>query len=194
MRLQLVWMLFRRSAHIQRKRMAMTVAAIAWGTISIVLLLSFGEGMKRNFEKNRKGLGDSIVIVWAGQTSKPFAGPVVGCSTGVGVGLVALVVTALGVPPPLEAPQAPNATGASVPSARAAQIETGRRRMVLPHGFAARALPPRHFGYPFRLPRLRERESPWRRAIPARRDRGETAARRRARRWPESGPTPPLRR
>ena len=74
MRPGLVWTLFRRSAHIQRKRMAMTVAAIAWGTISIVLLLSFGEGMKRNFEKNRKGLGDSIVIVWAGQTSKPFAG------------------------------------------------------------------------------------------------------------------------
>jgi hypothetical protein len=37
----LVWHLFRRTAHLQRKRMAMTVAAIAWGTISIVLLLSF---------------------------------------------------------------------------------------------------------------------------------------------------------
>lgn len=72
--LKLIWMLFRRTAKIQKKRMAMTVAAIAWGTLSIVLLLSFGEGLQRGFERNRKGLGDSIVILWPGSTSKAFAG------------------------------------------------------------------------------------------------------------------------
>ena len=38
--LPLILKLFRRTAGINRKRMVMTVAAIAWGTLSIVLLLS----------------------------------------------------------------------------------------------------------------------------------------------------------
>ncbi len=74
LRLGLIWKLFRRSAHIQKKRMAMTVAAIAWGTLTIVLLLSFGEGLKRNFSRGSKGLGEGIVVVWANTTAKPFEG------------------------------------------------------------------------------------------------------------------------
>ena len=66
----LIWKLFRRSAHIQKKRMAMTVAAIAWGTLTIVLLLSFGEGLKRTFSRGSKGLGEGIVVVWANTTAK----------------------------------------------------------------------------------------------------------------------------
>jgi putative ABC transport system permease protein len=73
-RVGLIWKLFRRAAHIQRRRMAMTVAAIAWGTLSIVLLLSFGEGLKRNFSRGSKGLGEGIVVVWPGSTAKAFAG------------------------------------------------------------------------------------------------------------------------
>jgi putative ABC transport system permease protein len=52
----------------------MTVAAIAWGTLSIVLLLSFGEGLKRNFNKGSKGLGEGIIVVWPGTTSKAYEG------------------------------------------------------------------------------------------------------------------------
>ena len=74
MRLGLILKLFRRSAGIQRKRMAMTVAAIAWGTLSIVLLLSFGEGLKRNFSRGSKGLGEGIVVVWPGATAIAFEG------------------------------------------------------------------------------------------------------------------------
>jgi putative ABC transport system permease protein len=74
LRLGLIWALFRRAAHIQKKRMAMTIAAIAWGTLSIVLLLSFGEGLKRNFSRGSRGLGEGIVIVWPGSTSRAFAG------------------------------------------------------------------------------------------------------------------------
>lgn len=48
--------------------------AIAWGTISIVLLLSFGEGMKRALMKAQHGLGEDIVIMWGGQTSIPYHG------------------------------------------------------------------------------------------------------------------------
>ncbi len=73
-RLGLIVQLFRRSAQIQRKRMTMTVMAIAWGTIAIILLLSFGEGLKRSMEKSRRGLGENIAVVWNGETSKAFAG------------------------------------------------------------------------------------------------------------------------
>jgi len=48
--------------------------AIAWGTISIVLLLSFGEGVKRALTKAQHGLGEDLVIMWGGQTSIPYQG------------------------------------------------------------------------------------------------------------------------
>jgi putative ABC transport system permease protein len=66
--------LFRNAAKIQRKRMTMTVMAITWGTISIVLLLSFGEGLRRSMTTGWAGLGSGICIIWPGETSKPFAG------------------------------------------------------------------------------------------------------------------------
>ncbi len=66
--------LFRSAARIQRKRMTMTVAAISWGTISIVLLLSFGEGLKRSMTAGWAGLGTGIAIIWPGETTKAWAG------------------------------------------------------------------------------------------------------------------------
>jgi putative ABC transport system permease protein len=66
--------LFRSAAKLQRKRMVMTVMAITWGTISIVLLLSFGEGLKRSLETGWAGMGTGIAVIWPGETSKPFAG------------------------------------------------------------------------------------------------------------------------
>jgi len=72
--LSLIVRLFRSAAKIQRKRMTLTVTAIAWGTVAIILLLSFGEGLKRSLETGRRGLGESIVIIWMGETDKAFAG------------------------------------------------------------------------------------------------------------------------
>jgi putative ABC transport system permease protein len=70
----IVYNIFKRDFRSQRKRMLITLVAILWGTLSIMLLLAFGEGMKRQLTINLKGLGDGIVIVWGGQTSKPYAG------------------------------------------------------------------------------------------------------------------------
>jgi putative ABC transport system permease protein len=70
----LVWRLFRADAEHQTKRIALTVLAIAWGTLSIVMLLSFGEGLKRAFHKSKRGLGENIAILWPGATTKAFAG------------------------------------------------------------------------------------------------------------------------
>jgi putative ABC transport system permease protein len=74
MRVGLILHLFRSAAKIQRKRMLLTVSAIAWGTIAIVLLLSFGEGLKTSFMKGQRGLGDGIAVSWGGQTQKPWLG------------------------------------------------------------------------------------------------------------------------
>jgi putative ABC transport system permease protein len=66
--------LFQSDASHQRKRIVLTVLAIAWGTLSIVLLLSFGEGMKRSFHKGSRGMGEGIGVVWPGATTKAYLG------------------------------------------------------------------------------------------------------------------------
>ena len=58
----------------QKKRFFLTSMAIAWGTISMVLFLSFGEGLKRGMQQGLRGLGEGIVIMGGRSTSKPFKG------------------------------------------------------------------------------------------------------------------------
>jgi len=58
----------------QKLRLSLTVAAIAWGTISITLLMAFTIGLEQQMRKARSGLGARIMIVWGGQTSKVFQG------------------------------------------------------------------------------------------------------------------------
>ena len=58
----------------QKKRITLTLIALSWGTISIMLLLAFGEGLHQQLSINRKGMGDAISILWGGQTSIPFKG------------------------------------------------------------------------------------------------------------------------
>jgi putative ABC transport system permease protein len=70
----LVWRLFRADLAHQRKRIVLTLLAIAWGTLSIVILLSFGEGLKRSFNKGARGMGEGIAVVWPGATTRAFMG------------------------------------------------------------------------------------------------------------------------
>lgn len=58
----------------QKLRMSLTIAAIAWGTISITLLMAFSVGLDHQMKKALSGLGKRIVIVWGGQTTKVFQG------------------------------------------------------------------------------------------------------------------------
>ncbi len=74
MRLGLIFRLFRNSAKIQRKRIVLTVIAIAWGTVSIVMLLAFGEGLKRSLHRSSRGTGEGLLIIWPGETSIAYAG------------------------------------------------------------------------------------------------------------------------
>lgn len=72
--LALVWSLFRQDAGHNRKRMLLTVIAIGWGTLSIVMLLSFGEGMRNAFHKGTRGMGENIGVLWPGSTTRAYAG------------------------------------------------------------------------------------------------------------------------
>lgn len=62
----------------EKMRMFLTIMAICWGSANVVLMLSVGEGLYRGFGAGMRGMGKNIVIVWGGQTSKPYAGFPVG--------------------------------------------------------------------------------------------------------------------
>jgi putative ABC transport system permease protein len=58
----------------QRLRTILTVLGITWGTVAVVVLLAFGVGLEKQNRKNMHGMGDGIVVVWPGQTTKPYKG------------------------------------------------------------------------------------------------------------------------
>ncbi len=53
----------------QKTRALLTMFAITWGTISVVLLLSFGEGLKRAIVNGTLGMGGEMLLLYGGQTS-----------------------------------------------------------------------------------------------------------------------------
>src|SRR5260221_8031642 len=55
-------------------RSLLTMAGIAWGVASIVLIVAMGDGFKEGQHKNTRSLGDNIVIVFAGRTEKQAGG------------------------------------------------------------------------------------------------------------------------
>ncbi|HKQ96538.1 MAG TPA: ABC transporter permease [Candidatus Polarisedimenticolia bacterium] len=70
----IVWRMFLSSARLQKKRATLTIAAIAWGTVALLLLLSFGEGLKRQMVRGSTGMGSNLAVLWPGETSKPWQG------------------------------------------------------------------------------------------------------------------------
>ena len=58
----------------QKMRTLLTLLGITWGTVSVALLVAFGEGLEARVRKNMRGLGESIVIAWPAATSLPFEG------------------------------------------------------------------------------------------------------------------------
>ena len=75
---RIVLHLFASASRVQRKRAALTVAAIAWGTLTLLLLLAFGEGLSRQLLKARAGMGTNIAVLWPGETSKVWRGLPIG--------------------------------------------------------------------------------------------------------------------
>lgn len=65
---------FSSASSLQKKRAFLTIAAIAWGTVAILLLLAFGEGLKRQMDKNRRSTGENLAVLWPGETTKAWQG------------------------------------------------------------------------------------------------------------------------
>ena len=63
-----------RDIRTQKLRTFLTTFGIVWGTVSISLLLAFGQGFHESRYKSFAGLGEYIVIAWPSRTSLPFHG------------------------------------------------------------------------------------------------------------------------
>lgn len=57
-----------------RTRALLTFAAVAWGALAVVLLLAFGEGLKRTIRQGLLGAGERMFMIYGGETSRAFAG------------------------------------------------------------------------------------------------------------------------
>jgi putative ABC transport system permease protein len=57
-----------------RTRAILTTIAITWGTVAVVLLLAFGEGLTTQMMKGQMNAGNRIMILYGGETGKQFEG------------------------------------------------------------------------------------------------------------------------
>jgi putative ABC transport system permease protein len=70
----LIFQLFLRASRVQKKRAILTIASIAWGSLSLLLLLAFGEGLKISVITGTYGMGRDLAILWPGTTSLIWQG------------------------------------------------------------------------------------------------------------------------
>jgi putative ABC transport system permease protein len=59
---------------LNRTRAILTLVAVTWGTIAVVLLLAFGEGLGDRMEAGSINAGNKIMILFGGETGKQFEG------------------------------------------------------------------------------------------------------------------------
>ncbi|MEW6510028.1 MAG: ABC transporter permease [Bacteroidota bacterium] len=65
---------FFQDLRMQRTRAVLTIVAITWGTVAVVLLLSFGEGLGTQMQTGLINAGNRIMILYGGETGKQFEG------------------------------------------------------------------------------------------------------------------------
>lgn len=58
----------------QRTRAFLTLIAVTWGTVSVMLLLSFGEGLGNQLMNGLMNAGNRIMIIYGGETGLVFEG------------------------------------------------------------------------------------------------------------------------
>jgi putative ABC transport system permease protein len=73
-KLLIVLKLFVKDVQKQKLRTFMTMFGIVWGTVALIVLMSFGEGVYRHSVKEFHGLGERIAILWPITTKKPYKG------------------------------------------------------------------------------------------------------------------------
>jgi len=65
---------FVRDMKAQKKRTAMTIFGIIWGTAAVVLMMAVGTSTRRQNITNFRGIGDNIILVFGGTTTMPYEG------------------------------------------------------------------------------------------------------------------------
>ena len=58
----------------QKLRSSLTLTAIAWGTLSVILLLAFGRGLGNSMMEGMLGAGNQVIVIYGGQTSMNYEG------------------------------------------------------------------------------------------------------------------------
>lgn len=58
----------------QKLRAVLTLLAVFGGTAAVVILLAFGEGLKRSVVNGNLGAGNRMFMIYGGETSLPFEG------------------------------------------------------------------------------------------------------------------------
>ncbi len=58
----------------QKLRTVLTLFGIIWGSVAVILLLTFGDGLYKFSKKSAHGMGEGICILWPGRTSIPYDG------------------------------------------------------------------------------------------------------------------------
>jgi putative ABC transport system permease protein len=69
-----IFSLFLTSSRLQRKRAVLTVASITWGSVALLLLLAFGQGLREQLSVANRGMGTGIAVVWPSETTKVWEG------------------------------------------------------------------------------------------------------------------------
>jgi len=69
-----VFNLFIASSRLQKKRAVLTIASIAWGSVALLLLLAFGQGLREQLTVANRGMGTGIAVLWASETTKVWQG------------------------------------------------------------------------------------------------------------------------
>ena len=59
---------------VQKTRAFLTMFGIIWGTVTIIVLISFGLGFKKQSMINMHGMGESISVMFPNRTTKPYQG------------------------------------------------------------------------------------------------------------------------
>ncbi len=58
----------------QKMRAFLTMFGIIWGTVTVIVLISFGLGFKKQSMINMHGIGENISILFPNKTTKPYEG------------------------------------------------------------------------------------------------------------------------
>ncbi len=58
----------------QKMRTFLTMFGIIWGTVTIIVLVSFGLGFKKQSTINMHGMGEDISVLFPNKTTKPYEG------------------------------------------------------------------------------------------------------------------------